>query len=403
MQTTQSADLMSRIRARLLLDHPFFGTLAMRLRIEADPAKKTASIDGVTLRYNPVFMETLSGSEQLAVMAHEVMHCALLHPYRRGTRDNKQWNDATDYAINSELAKAGFALPKGVLIDPSYDGLAAEQIYAKRQQEKADNQDQDGDDQQQDDQDQDQQPGGQQDGDGDGTPNPFGECLDAPKPEPGTESDQPANSEEDWKIAAEQAAMAASKAGKMPGGVYREIKQARKQTEDWKAVLREFIEHNYPSDYSWTSPNRRHIANGLYLPGVVKENTGELVIAFDTSGSISAAMMEEDGAEVSAIMRETRPEAIHVVYCDSQVRHADRYEPDGDDIKLGSHGGGGTAFTPVFEWITEQGIYPKALIYFTDLEAWDIPPEPDFPTLWITPSWVTLEPPFGQKVKKETR
>src|SRR5437868_3445494 len=116
--TSKASALMTRARTRLLLDHPWFGALAMRLQMLADESQPTCSTDGTHLFYNSEFVASLPDSELTAIMAHEVMHCALLHCFRRGARDPEQWNRATDYAINSELQAAGFNLPSDALLDP---------------------------------------------------------------------------------------------------------------------------------------------------------------------------------------------------------------------------------------------------------------------------------------------
>ena len=59
------------------------------------------------------------------------MHVALAHHCRRGDRQRKTWNEAADYAVNPILIGNGFTLPAGVLLDPSFDNLSAEEIYAR--------------------------------------------------------------------------------------------------------------------------------------------------------------------------------------------------------------------------------------------------------------------------------
>jgi len=85
--------------------------------------------DGVSLFYNPEFVETLNAATLAGNLAHEVMHPALHHHVRRSGRDPKRWNVACDYAINPLLVDAGLSLPEGVLIDDRFRGMSAEQIY----------------------------------------------------------------------------------------------------------------------------------------------------------------------------------------------------------------------------------------------------------------------------------
>ncbi|WP_084080701.1 DUF2201 family putative metallopeptidase [Edaphobacter aggregans] len=82
------------------LDHPFFGPLLFRLSGEASGSIQTMATDGVSLFYNPKFVETLNAAELAGVLANEVIHPALQHHTRRGDRDRKRWNMACDYAIN---------------------------------------------------------------------------------------------------------------------------------------------------------------------------------------------------------------------------------------------------------------------------------------------------------------
>ena len=87
--------------------------------------------------YNPSFSAGLSDAELVGVMAHEIMHCAMLHPFRRNGRDGQEWNVACDYAINGLLKQSGFTLPGDALLDSQYDGLSARKlIFAKRESAK---------------------------------------------------------------------------------------------------------------------------------------------------------------------------------------------------------------------------------------------------------------------------
>src|SRR3954470_15283837 len=111
---------LAAARARLILGRDaksaFFATLALRLAPRADPAVPTLATDGRELAYGPDFVDGLPADELLGVLAHEVMHCALAHPARRGRRDPRRWNVASDLATNPLLEAAGFVLPRGRLV-----------------------------------------------------------------------------------------------------------------------------------------------------------------------------------------------------------------------------------------------------------------------------------------------
>lgn len=391
---SRADDAVVRARARLLLQQPFFGSLSLRLRTEASAACKTLQTDGRKLIYNPEFVDALPFEQLTGCIAHEVMHCALAHPYRRGDRDLKQWNRACDFAINGMLKTAGFELPDAALIDAKYDGLSAEEIYRdlQAQQQPQGNGQGNG---------QGQQPqASQANGAGQGDdPSAIGEVIDGTD-ENGSQL-SPAEKESEageWQIAAEQAARSAKASGKVPAGFDRAMEAIRESRVDWRAVLRRFISQTVVSDYTWSRPNRRFIGQGLYLPSTSREGCGELAIAIDTSGSLSAGELAEFAAEVRAIADDLKPEAIHVIYCDSEINGARTFRQF-ETVELEMKGGGGTDFRPPFEWIEAQGIAPKALLYLTDLCCYSYPEEPDYPVLWVTAG--RREAPWGETVRIE--
>ena len=286
---------IQKARTALLLDHPFFGSLLFRLGGRALGSLQTMATDGVSLFYNPEFVETLNAAELAGVLAHEVMHPALQHHTRRGDRDRKRWNMACDYAINPLLLDAGLTLPKDVLIDHRFRGMSAERIYNLIDEQQG----QDGsnsEEENQDDSSSDKE-GGKQPGNpsADGeptaptTPGGFGQVLDAPEPE--GDGDTVAEQAREWKIAVEQAENVAKLAGKLPAGVTHSLEQSEAAGVDWRELLRRAWSETIPSDYNWMPPNRRHIWAGLYLPGVRSEGAGEIAIAVDCSGSINPCQL----------------------------------------------------------------------------------------------------------------
>jgi len=130
-----AAERIRKARTALLLDHPFFGSLLFRLKGEECRSIPTMATNGVFLRYNPAFVDTLNAATLAGVLAHEVMHPALQHHTRRSKRDPVRWNEACDYAINPLLLDAGLSLPDDVLVDPRFRGMSAEQIYNQREVE----------------------------------------------------------------------------------------------------------------------------------------------------------------------------------------------------------------------------------------------------------------------------
>ena len=108
---------VSRAITRLVVKHPFFGSLALSLRVEADTDVSTMCTDGKFIKWNPEFVDTMDQEETVGVMAHEVCHVTFKHMLRRGERDADRWNVACDYAINEILIESGFTLPEGGIMD----------------------------------------------------------------------------------------------------------------------------------------------------------------------------------------------------------------------------------------------------------------------------------------------
>jgi len=415
---------LSRARTQLLLNQPFFGTLCLRLKLVPMPSFPTMATDGRRLAYSPAFVEKLTPAELEGVLAHEVMHCALAHHCRRGERDSRLWNQATDYAVNPILVGNGITLPKDALIDPAFADLGAEEIYARllkqgqdsgtaesRSQSSAQSASGGGGDngpaqapqsapQETPSKDLPQQQpelAGQSDRHLPARSGGFGEVLDAVG-----ENGEPASQAElsrqmhEWAINAEQALCSAKACGHEPGGIERPLEQARQSEHDWRAILRDFIAATSPSDYRWAPPNRRFVSSGLYLPSVERSGVGEIVVAVDTSGSIGIQELEQFAGEINAIINEAQPESIRVIYCDAAVQAVEEFGPS-EAIKLSPKGGGGTDFVPPFRWVEENGVEPKCLIYLTDLCCNSFPVAPDYPVLWVTDSHKTA--PFGETLQ----
>jgi len=390
---TAAATRIQKARTTLLLDHPFFGTLLFRLKGRETSSVKTMATDGVSLFYNPEFVATLSAAELTGVLAHEVLHPGLQHHVRRGNRSLMRWNMACDYAINPLVIDAGLTLPKDVLLDNRFRGMSAERIYNLIGEEE-------GGGQQEDD-----QPGTSENnpngggGDKDDpnapeTPGGFGQVLDAPEPSDadGKNADEQAR---DWQIAVEQAETISKLAGKVPAGLERSLDGAEEARVDWRELLRCAWSETTPSDYSWMRPNRRHIWQGLYLPGVLREGVGEVVIFVDCSGSINARQLALFEAEIRSILEGQRPERVYVVYFDAHVHKVDVYEA-GQQIRLVPVGGGGTDFRPCFQWVEENHVQPQVLVFLTDLYGTLPDQPPPHPVLWASTG--SQHAPFGQVV-----
>jgi predicted metal-dependent peptidase len=115
-----------QLRARA----PFFATLVLFARTLITETVPTAATDGRDIFFNAAFWNSLTPPQRLGLLAHEVLHAALLHVYRRGPRHMLLWNIAADIVVNGIiLAQPGFELPAGHLREKSLEHLSVEEVY----------------------------------------------------------------------------------------------------------------------------------------------------------------------------------------------------------------------------------------------------------------------------------
>lgn len=368
-------------RTRLVFDQPFFGALALRLRIVEDPTCPTGWTDGTRMGVNPVWLATINDDEVMAFVAHEVMHCSNGHMWRRDARHPFKWNVAADGAINPVLRAARFKLPGGAIMVDEWAGKSAEWIYARLPEvQTMTGSGGKG------------KKGGKGDQYGGGGRGPTTD--DVRDPESGGASE---SSEAEWREAVHAAAAAAKMQGKLPAELARFVTSAVKPRVDWRAELRRFVQMaTAREDYSWSRPSSRYVAHRIYLPQLRSEEVGPLAAIIDTSGSVDGPLLNQFVAELNAILQEVKPARLDVYSCDAAVHSHDEHFP-GDTVETANiKGGGGTDFRPAFDAIGQLDTPPLAAIYLTDLYG-SFPAEaPPYPVLWAVPDGSSAaEPPFG--------
>lgn len=362
-------DKIQKARTNLVLSHPFYGSLILRMEVVETDKVPTFATDGIRIYYNKEFAETLSVDEIIGVLAHEGHHVALLHNLRMGPRQHMPWNAACDLAINPYLKQSGFTLPEGSLDEKKYHNMTAEQIYDKLPVRYVN----------------------------------FSGIGDVMRPtgRDGREltAEEMKEIEFDQKINITQAATKAKMAGKLPAGLERLVQDIVEPKVSWQDFIHRWLSQFVPVDYTWRRPSRRFISSGLYLPGVLKSGIGDIVFGVDTSGSVDNEMLTQFQAEVRSCLNQFGFRKAYIVYCDTQV-HIQTVE-DSHDIAFQAKGGGGTMFTPVFEWIEKNDIKPDCLVYLSDMECSDYPKEPEYPTLWVGIGGGGTTPPFGELIRIE--
>lgn len=378
----------------LILNKPFYASLLFSLEFKEDSNCESCETNGKTLWYNPDFVSGLTTDELQGVLAHETLHVAYCHHTRRGKRDHTKWNVATDYAINALLLDDKFVLPKDRLYEPGFKDKSAEEIYSLLPDEDSQKSDEDNQESERD-----NQKGDDQESDADNQksdenqkkdPGGCGGVVDAPTTDDKELEDLEFNAQQ----AVIQAAFIAQAQSKCPEYIKRILDDILKPRINWKEALSQFLSTISRNDYSWLFPNTRYLHTGLYLPSLRSEEPGRVILIIDTSGSIDDELIKQFSGEVQEILNIFKI-SLTIIYCDDLVRSVQYLEPD-DEIKLEPNGGNGTDFIPGFEYIEENDLQPKAVVYLTDGYCKSFPENPEYPVLWAIYGYCNFKPPFGE-------
>jgi predicted metal-dependent peptidase len=380
-------------RVGLLLRHPFFGNLATRMKlIDASDWCATLATDGRNFYYNCEFVDKLKPKEAEFGFAHEVLHNVFDHMGRRDSRDPQLSNIAADYAANQILVDEKIGqVPSFIKIfqDNKYRGKSYEEIYSELEEksikidinslgELLDEHLDDGDGDDGDDQD------GNGNKSGNGRPRLTAEEKKAIKDEI-----------KEAMVAAAQAAGA----GRVPAGVARLINDFTEPKMDWREMLRMNIQSIIKSNFSFNRPNRKSQHCGAILPGLMNEETIDVSVAIDMSGSISDKQAKDFISEVKGIMDEYKDFKLDLWCFDTDVYGYKQFSGDNSDeiMEYECKGGGGTDFEANWNFMKEQGIEPKRFIMFTDgypCGSWG--DEEYCETLFIVHGNDSIISPFGQ-------
>jgi predicted metal-dependent peptidase len=346
----------------------------------------TACTDGWNRKYNPDFVATLNAAQLNLLVLHECDHVAYAHlrVWQDLWKENAQLaNIAADHFVNLSLMDTddgeGFLeMPTvGVQPDPQYRGKSVRQIFDMLKKNPPP-----------------KPPEGGQPGQGDG--------LD----------------EHDWEGASEQSAEEAAKRGDEIQRALRQGESVRRKLAgvskggadgvfgdllnpkvDWRKVLRNFITETCAGrdESTWRRPNRRYLAEDIYMPSMLGTTLAELVIGFDTSGSVFGSVeMMQFVAETTSLINELKPSKCHVIYWDTAVAGHQVFEDGQFAVQsLKPKGGGGTDGSVLFNYLREKRIAPQAIVQFTDgyVGSWG---RADCPTLWAITT--TICAPYGTTI-----
>ena len=395
-EKSKIAEKLITARVGLLLRHPFFGNMATRLElVDATDWIPTIATDGRKFYYNLDFVNKLTPKQAEFGFAHEVLHNVFDHMGRRQDRDTELSNIAADFAANQILKdeKVG-EVPDFIKIfqDNKYRGWSFEQIYTDILEKSTkiniktlgdlldEHLDGNGDDDS-----------------GSNDSNNGNNGNGKSKRPVLTEAEKKAIRDEikEAMIAASQSAGA----GKVPASIQRMIKEFTEPKMDWRQLLRMNIQSIMKSNFSFSRPNRKSQHSGAILPGLMNEETIDVSIAIDMSGSISNQQANDFLSEVKGIMDEYGDFKLDLWCFDTEVYNYTKFSGDNADeiCEYQVHGGGGTDFDANFRFMKNNDICPKKFIMFTDgypCGSWG---DEDYcDTLFIIHGNDSIVSPYGQ-------
>lgn len=384
-------------RIGLLINSPFFGTIATRLRIvNADGWCNTAATDGRHFYYNSRFINSMPLKQLEFLFGHEVLHAVYDHMDRRDDRDPKLWNIAVDFCVNADLIdhKIGEKITvTGMLYDPKYRNMSGEEVYDDlmknankinidqlAQQLLDDHLDGDGDNE----------------GKGEGHSN-----------RPILSKAERDAIRDEIKESVLNAAQIVG-AGNLPGNIKRMIKDLTEPQISWEELLEQQIQSTIKYDYTFARPGRKSWHMDAILPAQKHGEAINIFIGIDTSGSIiSSKDLKIFFSEIKGIMDTYTEYKIRVVGWDTEIGGVGEFTSENleDITEFDPLGGGGTNPMCVWEYMKENGIEPQQLIMFTDYHFggnWNpVEVENYADTVWVIKNNPKARPEFGIYVHYE--
>lgn len=398
-EDVQAREKLTTARVALLLKATFFGNMATRLPlVNADAWCPTAATDGRYFYYNSKFILALREKELEFLFGHEVLHNVYDHiaATKLLKRNPTLSNIAQDYVINRDLVINNIGdliTTVPALYDRKFDGWSSDEVYdylydnAEKVDidkladmlvdEHLDSQEGEGGD------------GGQPEEDENGN------LKSKARPKYSEEERKKIKDEikESLINSAKQ-----SGAGNMPAGVKRIVQDLTEPKMDWRELLAMTIESTVKSDYSFQRRSRKQAQTNCILPGMIPEQTIDIAIALDMSGSISDAMGRDMLSEVKGIMQQFTDFRVKLWCFDTDVySYAEFDNTNIDDIDTYDiKGGGGTDFMCNWKFMEENDIMPERFVMFTDGMPWDSWGDEHYcDTVFIIHGREDIIPPFG--------
>jgi len=366
---------LSKISKELMLKEPYYGFFLIMLNKIWRKDLPTAGVSKNGINYqlaiNEEFWASLSEKHQMGLLKHELLHIAFGHLVSFGSfRDKKLANVAMDMEINQYIDPE--YLPDGGIDINNYEDLdldikAGCRYYYDKLQQLKDEKDKDGTC-------------------GNEEMDKLLDNIDSGNiPDHSTWEEFEDLSEAEKKLIEKQLQKVLSdakeqtikKRGNVPGEIEGVIiiEEIVRPKFDWRSYVRRF---SGTSTKVFTKKirrkeNRRYDEN----PGLKIKMKQHMLLAIDTSGSVSNAELTEFMNEIHHIYKAGVD--ITIVQCDTSINSIEEYKGKNE---LNVKGRGGTEFDPVLDYYNANQKKYTSLVYFTDGECYTSV-KPKGRVLWV--------------------
>lgn len=381
---TNIEDVLLKAKIDLMTKSVFLASICFDLKHKFTEEVPTAATNGFEVFYNKKFMETLSFDGVVFVLAHELWHVGMNHIGRVGDRDKNIYYIAADHVVNLLLKEHGYEVLSFALCDQRFTGMSTDQVYDILKDEIpecigplggtfA--------------------PGSKQSGEPKENEDPIGNDL--LEPPPGKTESEIQSKIEQTIIKAIDANNSSVDPGQLPGELERMVKEILEPKINWNVLLANYLNDMVEEDSSWSQLNRRYLP--ALLPSERTEGLSNVVIAYDTSGSVNDDDIMEMSSEVEGMRQQFQMDYVTIIDCDTKIHNITKLEKNDSILDVKIEGGGGTLCKPVLDYCDDKNI--SVLIYFSDLHIFDIPTEErGFPIIWVATEKTNTVMPIGRTI-----
>lgn len=192
--------------------------------------------------------------------------------------------------------------------------------------------------------------------------------------------------------------------GTVPKNILKIIQgYSEKEEISWQKLLKNLLPSIKNGQKKTSTRRNRRQPERLDIRGSLSDKTPEIIVAIDISASMTENDIRKIIIEVLALTRD-RVNKITVIECDNEIRSIYNLTSS-KDIRERSKKNGATAFTPVFNYIRENNMRNRILIYFTDgVGEKELGVKPiNSKTIWVLTGDenLSLEKPFGEVKRLE--